>query len=165
MLPELEVAARHWQQVTDYLVALARAVEPSCWGEPSPYPDWSNKDLLAHLAAGYAVRRSYLEHLVARNDLGPRIDIDAANAERTAERRDTPVEALIEEMVATRGRLLELMGQLRRENLDVELQRSGPPPYMQRFGDFLLDFSSHDLEHAEELRGLAREKVRLPNHS
>lgn len=151
MLPQLEPAAERWQRVTGYLVQVARAVELKEWGEPSPYPEWSNKDLLAHLATGYAVRIAHLESLIATGRPAASFDVEATNEERVSERHETPVQDLIEEMIAVRGRILGLMGQLREEHLVVETEVAGWPQGRGPFGEYVKEMSRHDLEHAAEL--------------
>jgi hypothetical protein len=152
MLPELEEAARDWQRVTDYLVSLVRAVDNDKWSEPSGYPDWSNKDLLAHIAAGYVVRIGRLEAVVNDADPPAPVDIDATNALNTSVRKDVSVEDLISELLETRLRVLALMEDLQPEHLTAEIERAGPPPYKEPAIDFLSkDLSSHDLQHASDL--------------
>ncbi len=163
MLPELEAAARRWQRVTDYLVEVARAVEPSKWDESCPYPGWSNKDLLAHLATGYPVRIAWLDSVLEAGRPVADIDVDAANAARISERRNATVEQLIEEMVATRGRLLELMGRLKEEHLAVETEVAGWPRGRGPFGEYVKEMSRHDLEHAAELQPVLARPVALPD--
>lgn len=153
MLPELEDAARDWQLVTDYLVALAGAVEPGRWSEPSAYPGWSNKDLLAHIATGYVVRIGWFEAAIAWRDQPVRLDVDAANAERIAALKNARIDGIIEELRSKRGRVHRLLERLRQQHLNVEVERSGPPPYKQRLGDLISGgLNSHDLEHAGDLK-------------
>lgn len=163
MLPQLEPAGQRWQRVTDYLVQVARAVEVEEWDEASPNPGWTNKDLLAHLATGYAVRIAHLESLIATGGPAASLDVEAANEERVSERRETPVEHLIEEMIAVRGRILELMGQLREEHLVVETEVAGWPQGRGPFGEYLKEMSRHDLEHAAELQPAATRPVPIPD--
>ncbi len=162
MLPQLEPAAESWQRVTDYLVQLARAVEPDRWSEPSPNRGWTNKDLLAHLASGYAVRIAHLESFVATGRPAPSFDVEATNDERVAERQDAPVEELIDEMTAVRERILGLMGQLKEEHLSVETEIAGWPQGRGPFGEYLKEMSRHDLEHAAELQKSAGTDVPVP---
>jgi hypothetical protein len=163
MLPQLEPAAERWQRVTEYLVTLARAVDPPKWHETSLYPGWSNKDLLAHLASGYAVRIAHLESLIATGCPAASFDVVATNEERVSERRETPVEQLIEEMIAVRDRILGLMGQLREENLVVETEVAGWPKGRGPFGEYVKEMSRHDLEHAAELQRTVGTELPLPD--
>lgn len=162
MLPELEPAAERWQRVTDYLVRVARAAEPDMWSEPSPNRGWTNKDLLAHLASGYAVRIAHLESLVATGRPAPSFDVEATNDECVAERQDAPVDELIDEMIAVRDRILGLMRQLGEEHLCVETEIAGWPQGRGPFGDYLKEMSRHDLEHAAELQKSAGTDVPVP---
>lgn len=109
------------------------------------------------------MRISWLESSIEGGGPAPYIDADTANAARVEEHRETRVEKLIEEMVATRGRILELMGRLQPEHLDFGIERTGPPPRTERLGDFLSDMSAHDIEHAEELQQVASRRVLAPD--
>ena len=153
MLSELTRVARDWQRVTDYLLALGVAVEKGQWSEPSGYPGWSNKDRLAHLAEGYVVRIEWLTAAVEGREPEDRGDIDAVNAERIAAASKVDVADIIERPRRNRARVLELIDRLRPEHLDVEIERSGPPPYRQPLRDLLLGgINTHDLEHASDLK-------------
>lgn len=162
MLPQLEPAAERWQRVTDYLTRVARAVEPEKWDEASPNPGWTNKDLLAHLATGYAVRIAHLESLIATGRPAASFDVVATNEDRVSERRETPVDDLIEEMIAVRDRILDLMGRLREEHLSVETEVAGWPQGRGPFGAYVNEMSRHDLEHAAELQQSAGTAVPVP---
>ena len=128
---------------------------PSCaawtgdrWSQPSANPGWTNKDLLAHLATGYVVRLAVLQSIVATGRPGPVPDADAANARNIEARRGTPVEDLVEEMLATRETVLRLMQQFQDAHLDVMVELGDSPA---RLGAHLPDLSRHDLDRAAEL--------------
>jgi hypothetical protein len=153
-----------WQRVTDYLVDVTRGVDPYKWGEPSPYPGWTYKDLLAHLATGYTVRLARLRGLVEKGELGAQPDADAANAENVARHRESSPEALIEEMVRQRSEVRRLMGLLRPEHLETRtaVRRRGQPPQDGSFLDALQHWHEHDLEHAADLAPIMRWPVAPP---
>ena len=145
--PELEQAITAWQRATDELVAVVRGVGPDRWLQPSANPGWTNKDLLAHLATGYAVRLAVLESVVTTGRPGAVPDADAANAHNIEARRGTPVADLVAEMLATRGTVLRLIQQLQDAHLDVVVELGDAPA---RLGAHLPDLSRHDLDHAAE---------------
>lgn len=153
-----------WQRVTDYLVAAARAVGPSRWNDPSPYPGWTYKDLLAHLATGYGVRLTRLRSLPEKGRFGPEPDANAANAESIARHRGSSPEALVEEMVRQRSEVRRLLALLRPEHLEVRTatQRRGQAPREGPFVDALQHWHEHDLEHAAELAPIMRWPVAPP---
>ena len=151
--------------MTNYLVAVARAVEPSRWSDPSPYPGWTYKDLLAHLATGYTVRLTQLRDLLEKGKLGPEPDADAANAENIARHRGSPPEALVEEMVRQRSEVRRLLGLLRPEHLEATTTIRRPRDQAPRDGSFLealQHWHEHDLEHAADLAAVARWPVAPP---
>jgi uncharacterized protein (TIGR03083 family) len=156
--------AERWDEVTDYLVSVARAVDPDKWGEPSPYPGWTYKDLLAHLATGYTVRLAQLRGLVEKGELSAQPDADAANAENIARHRKSSPEALVEEMVRQRSEVRRLMGLLRPEHLDARtaVHRRGQAPQDGSFLEALQHWHEHDLEHAADLSPIMRWPVRPP---
>jgi len=156
--------AQRWQRVTDYLVAVARGVEPSRWGDPSPYPGWAYKDLLAHLATGYSVRLARLRSLLEMGQLGQDPDADAANAEAIGQHRESSPEAIVEEMVRQRSEMRRLLGLLRPEHLEVRtnVHRWGQPPRQGPFLEALQHWHEHDLEHAVDLTAITRWPVQPP---
>jgi len=164
MEPRARPIAERWQRVTDYLVAITRGVEPSQWSDPSPYPGWTYKDLLAHLATGYTVRLGQLRGLVEKGELSAQPDADAANAENIARHRRSSPEALVEEMVRQRSEVRRLMGLLGREHLEVRtnVHRRGQPVKHGPFLEALQHWHEHDLEHAADLAPIMRWPVAPP---
>jgi len=162
--PRLAPIVERWQRVTGYLVDVTRGVHPDKWGEPSPYPGWTYKDLLAHLATGYTVRLAQLRRLLEKGQLGPEPDADAANAENIARHRESSPEALIEEMVRQRSEVRRLMGLLRREHLEARtaVHRRGQAPQYDSFLEALQHLHEHDLEHAADLAPIMRRPVAPP---
>jgi uncharacterized protein (TIGR03083 family) len=165
MEPRVRPIVERWQRVTDYLVAIARGAEPSRWSNPSPYPGWTYKDLLAHLATGYTVRLGQLRDLLEKGQPGPEPDADAANAENIARHRESSPEALVEEMVRQRSEVRRLMGLLRPEHLEVRaaVHRPGQPPQDGPFLEALQHWHEHDLAHAAELAPITRRPVAPPD--
>ena len=164
MEPRVRPIAERWDQVTEYLASAARGVNPDKWRAPSPYPSWTYKDLLAHLATGYTVRLAQLRDLLDKGELGPEPDADAANAENIARHRESSPEALVEEMVRQRSEVRRLMGLLRPEHLEARtlVHRRGQAPQDGSFLEALQHWHEHDLEHAADLSPIMRWAVAPP---
>jgi hypothetical protein len=162
--PRVTPIAKRWDQVTRYLLEVARAAERQGWARPSPYPGWTYKDLLAHLATGYSVRLAQLHGLLEEGELGPQRDADAANAENIARHRRSSPEALVEEMVRQRSEVQRLMGLLRPEHLEARtaVHRRGQPPQDGTFLEALQHWHEHDLKHATDLAPIMRWPVAPP---
>ena len=154
MDPRLAPMANRWDQVTEYLLSVVRSCDADSWAKPSPYPGWTYKDLLAHLATGYTIRLLRLRDLVEKGRLGPEPHPDAANAENIARHRDSSPEAIVEEMVRQRSEVRRLMGLLKPEHLEVRTTVWRPRGQAPREGTFLEALqrgNEHDLEHAADL--------------
>ncbi len=149
MTPEAEVAAGQWREVTHELASLAARMPLERWEQPSACGSWTNKELLIHLATGYVVRIEWLESALGGRAPAVPADIDAVNERNIADWRPAPVEAILAELLATRGRVLQLLEQLTPAHLGVEFESGGR---VARLGDLLASFSSHDLDHAAQLR-------------
>jgi len=158
MEPRVRPIAERWKQVTEYLLSVVCSCDPRRWGEPSPYPGWTYKDLLAHLATGYTVRLAQLRGLVEKGELGAEPDADAANAENIARHRKSSPETLIEEMVRQRSEVRRLMGLLRPEHLEARtaVHRRGQAPQDSSFLEALQHWHEHDLKHAADLAPIMR---------
>ncbi len=139
---------RAWQAVTDDLVSLARAFHPPQLDARSACGDWTNRQLLAHLATGYSVRISALQAAIG-GARASAIDVDRANAADVIRLQGAPTEAIIADLVQVRGRVLELLSKLKPEHLATRTSLGGG----KTLGEALGGLSAHDLQHAAELRG------------
>lgn len=164
MEPRVRPIAERCDKVTAYLVDVARAVNLERWTNPSPYPGWTYKDLLAHLATGYTVRLARLRSLLETGQPGPEPDADAANAENIGRHRKSSPEAIVEEMVRQRSEVRRLIGLLRPEHLETRtaVHRRGQPPQDGSFLEALQHWHEHDLEHAADLAPIMRWPVAPP---
>ncbi len=145
---ELQAAMREWQAVTDDFVAMARGFDASRLDAPSACGDWTNRQLLIHMATGYGVRIAALQAVVD-GDVATPIDADAANAANVARLTAASGAQIAAEMMQVRGRVLELLSRLRAEHLSVSTVLADGAP----LGEALAPLNAHDLEHASELRG------------
>ena len=145
---EVQAAMREWQAVTDDLVAIVRAFEPGSLDLPSACGDWTNRQLLAHMATGYGVRIAVLQAVID-GTAASEIDADAANAGHVARLGGASADELVSEMMQVRGRVLTLLSRLRAEQLGVEARLGDGKP----LNGLLSELNAHDLTHAAELRG------------
>jgi uncharacterized damage-inducible protein DinB len=165
MEPRVRPIAERWDRVTEYLVEAARAVDAERWSAPSPYPGWSYKDLLVHLATGYTVRLNQLHSLLEKGRLGPEPEVDAAIAGHIERHRKSSPEAVVEEMIRQRSEVRRLLGLLRPEHLETRTTIQRPRDQAPREGPFLEaleHYHAHDLEHAADLAPVMRWRVTPP---
>ena len=139
---------REWQAVTDDLVAAVRAIDAAQLDQPSACGDWTNRQLLIHMATGYGVRISELQAVINRVG-ATAIDPDAANAANVARLADASADRIVAEMVQVRGRVLTLLALLRAEHLDM-MWRLG---HGKTLRESLAGLNAHDLEHSAQLPG------------
>jgi hypothetical protein len=139
-----------WRAVTADLVELVRSVESPRWGDTSACEGWTNKELLIHLAMGYAVRTAVLEHVI--EDAPPsHVEADGANAVNVRRLRGASVDDIVAEMLATRARVEELVPRLSDQNLERTTQLAAGRPLREA----MRQLSAHDVEHAEQLEQAA----------
>jgi uncharacterized protein (TIGR03083 family) len=148
-LPDTARALETWDQATEQLLSIVEGIDPARWPEPGPYPGWTNKDVLIHLATGYAVRIAVLSGIVERGYPNEPPNADDANAARKAEHKDTSVADLIATLRATRARVRDLIAGVRPEHVTVVV---GPPQERRPLAEVLPTLSVHDLEHAADLQ-------------
>lgn len=146
--PEVQTAMREWQAVTDDLVAIASGFDPSLIDTLSACGDWTNRQLLIHMATGYGVRIAALQAVVEGTP-ATQIGADAANAANVARLAGAAGAQIAAEMAQVRGRVLVLLSRLSTEDLADTTTVAGGKP----LGEALASLSAHDLEHAAELRG------------
>jgi hypothetical protein len=152
-----------WQRVTDAIARLARSIPSERWDAPSACDGWKNKQLLVHLATGYAVRIETLRAEIERREPAP-IDPDAANARQVEQLGASSIEEIITVLIETRGTVAELAGALDPHRLDAVIPHAGGSVVI---GDLLRALDTHDLEHAAQLRlatrsGSGRPEFLLP---
>ena len=164
MDPHVAPIVERWDRLTEHLASVVRSCDPGSWTKTSPYPGWTYKDLLAHLATGYTVRLAQLRGLVEKGDLGAEPDADTNNAENVARHRESSPEALVEEMIRQRSEVRRLMGLLRPEHLEARtpVHRRGQAPRDGSFLEALQHWHEHDLEHAADLSPIMRWPVAAP---
>jgi len=144
---DLIAQARHsWAATTEKLLEAARSFDGD-WDGPSDCGSWTNRELLAHLATGYIVRRSTLRAAIEGSPVPARVDIDEANARNIATLAAAPISETIGHMRRVREEISGLLANLRPEHLDLSTHLEAGT-----LRDALATFDDHDLEHAGQLR-------------
>jgi hypothetical protein len=147
--PDVQAAMREWQAVTDDLAAIAHAFDTRRLDAPSGCGDWTNRQLLVHMATGYGVRIAELQAVIEGGAAPPAIDADAANQRNVDRLSGAPVDEIVLEMAQVRGGVLVLLSRLQPAHLDASTRLADGRPLR----DALAGLNAHDLEHAAELRG------------
>ena len=130
----------------------ARRFLPEFWGAMSPLPDWSYKDLLAHLATGDWVCQHILRTVLANEplDVANITNPDwvaEGNARFLAERKERTADELIAEVETEGEETQELLSQLTDEH-EHRTQEGAP----MTLGQYLRDaFPAHDRDHLQQL--------------
>jgi hypothetical protein len=145
----LAAAVAAWDRVTEELVAAARALDAAAWERPSACGDWSNRELLVHLATGYGVRMETLQAVIDGREPAAR-HLEDLNTPLVASHATARVDEIIDEMMAVRGRMAELMRALPPDALSREVSHAGRRVVL---GELMAGLSEHDVGHAGELRG------------
>jgi hypothetical protein len=129
------------------------SVDPTLWEKPSPLPEWTYRQLLAHIATGDWVLQTHLRHIIEHNAVAPWPDVDAGNAERVHDRRFTTDRTLTEEYLSMRHETMLLLSQLKPKQLSLKIMLPWrPDPDDHTVLDYLAGFEFHDRLHREQLR-------------
>jgi hypothetical protein len=101
--------------------------------EPGYYPDWSVKDLLAHLAAWMAEAARILTQVHYGTYLKRDLDVDAMNKEFYEANRDLPLSVVRAEAFAARNRMLSEMNAIDEVIPEAQdwFEESGPRHYQE----------------------------------
>jgi hypothetical protein len=150
---EIAVALRAWQRETERLATIIEAFPEEALDDASACGDWTNRELLAHIATGYAARAAVLRALIAGGEAPTEDETHAANisANISAQVRllDVQIEEVAAELRRQRDGIARLLRALRNEHLDVITPLSGGDRPLREILD---DLSDHDTAHAAELR-------------
>ena len=150
-LPELLPAARALAPGETLYVIYS--VDPVQWDRPSPVPEWSYHQLLAHIATGDWVLQGHLRHIMEQGGVASWPDVDAGNAERLHERRLSSESALVEEYLSMRHETMLLIAQLQPDHLWLPIRFWWEPEKGEHTVlDYVLGFDRHERAHREQLR-------------
>jgi hypothetical protein len=108
---ELEVEAARWAKILE----LVELLTPQERLVPGYFrnPDWTVKDLLAHLGWWHAEARSELLKIASRTYEAHDFDVDRRNAEVLAAHKDEPWDLVLSRTTAARAWMLEALLGLR----------------------------------------------------
>jgi uncharacterized damage-inducible protein DinB len=154
-LPQLrETVAALAPDETLYVI---HSVDPTKWELPSVLPQWSNRNLLAHIATGDWVLQTHLRSLLEHKHVAEWPDVTAGNEGLTGDRRVTPVHTLIDEYLSMRHETMLLLARLKPEHLREKItMRFLPEPHERTVLDYLQFFPNHERTHREQLRPVMR---------
>lgn len=129
MAAEVELEATRWSEITE-LVELLTPLErraPGYFVEP----DWSVKDLIAHLGWWQAEARSELLKIATRMYEAHDLDIDRRNAETLAARKHETWDVVWSDAAAARAWMLEAWFGLRGRSVDADhwVRKAGAEHY------------------------------------
>jgi len=148
------IAAQHREGRRE-LVELARSLPVGAWSRPSPFPGWTFKDLLAHVAGdtgktALRLLRSVAVDQRADQTLFDQIgkDVDARNERDVVERREQSVDELIAEIEADGEEWDELLARFGEEHKD--LRQEGIPWSLSEA--LSSNPGEHQREHLAQLR-------------
>ena len=129
------------------------SVDPVAWELASMIPEWTNRQLLAHIATGDWVLQGHLRHVLADDAVAVWPNVPDGNAERVGERRYSTDRALIDEYLSMRHETLVLLSQLKPKHLQLAMEFWWEPrPNEHTLLDYVLMFSNHERQHREQLR-------------
>ena len=148
------IAAQHREGRRE-LVELARSLPVDAWSRPSPFPGWTFKDLLAHVAGDTGKNALRLLRSVAVDQRADQAqfdqlgeDVDARNERDVIERRERSVDALIVEIESDGEEWDELLARFGEEHRD--LRQEGIP---WSLGEALnMNPGGHQREHLAQVR-------------
>ena len=131
---EIEAERRGWSE----LAALVRSLTPEECLVPGYYvdPDWTVRDLVAHLGPLLAEAEIQLERLNAGTYAGHDVDIDALNAAFLEALRDQPWDVAWVQANAGRTRMVQEWYALREQTDEAAwwVRKSGPEHYLEHIG-------------------------------
>ncbi len=145
----MEPIAAQLRESRRQIVELARATPAEAWSQPSPNPNWTYRDLLAHLAVGDWVCQTVLRAATSKEplDMAAFADVDSPNALLLEERVGRSVEELIAEVAQEAEETQELLANLTEDD-EVRTQEDAP----MSLGEYLGGFPEHDQQHLADLR-------------
>lgn len=123
---EAEDAA--WAELHGALESLS----PQQLEEPGYLPNWSVKDLMAHLAAWQAEATHQLERIANRTYRSEKVDVDAMNEQFYQATHDLPLPVVEAELWSARTRMLQALEELPADaDDDGWFRESGPVHYQE----------------------------------
>jgi hypothetical protein len=135
------------------LAALVRTLTPEECLEPGYYrdPDWTVRDVVAHLGTWLAQAATQLERLRAGTYEGHDVDIDALNATFLASMQGQPWDVAWVQANAGRSRMVQVWAELREPDDEAAwwIRKSGSDHYAEhvpRLRDWVADLVGRRVE-------------------
>jgi hypothetical protein len=154
-IPEIEMRMRAHQRAHDGLLRAAYSVAEDAWGEQSEdVPGWTYHDIFAHVSSNEARRRVRLLSAVVDESetaayLATVNDIDAWNEQCVAERKDWPMEKLVDELVLGWYEIRKVLAQFQPEHLRADVNLGADRRISAT--EFLERMAGHTSTHAGQL--------------
>jgi hypothetical protein len=130
-LAEIELERESWTE----LIALCRSLEPDERLAPGYYrdPDWSVKDMVAHIGTWLAEAEIQLFRVDAGTYVEEELDVDALNEQFLDALRDQPWDTCWNQLLAARAMMLGAWARLsaRTEAADRWVRKSGAEHYAE----------------------------------
>jgi len=152
-LPEIEERFRGIVRRREGLLRAVYSVADDAWDEKSAAtPNWTHKDILAHVAANDERPHVRLRAILGEPDDAALAAInrtDEWNQQRVDERRDRTVAQLVTELDTNRAQTFELLSRLQGEHLDSKITRANGQTYS--LPEYIDCIGEHESFHAGQL--------------
>lgn len=152
-LPEIEASFGALARGRDGLLRAIYSVADDAWREPAAgNPEWTNKDVLAHVAANDLRPQARFRAMLGEGD---EAEVEAVNRTdewnqaRVEERRERTVRQLTDELLANRDRTMSLLARLQPEHLTQTLDLGAGRTVTVT--SYLPMFREHESMHAGQL--------------
>ncbi len=160
------------QEHRDKFERFCRSLREEELGQPGPGSSWAVKDFVSHLATlDTEMARSFQAAAAGRPEEASRhadgspFDLDAFNDARVAERREWPLERILQEGSHNRAALIETLERLTEEEIGQVLHFRGDnkrSPATLPLKVFLLGWARHDPIHAADMLKALPERASDP---
>ena len=152
-LPEIEETFRGMVRGREGFLRSVYSVADDAWDEKSAAaPDWTHKDILAHVAANDMRPHARLSAVLGEGDdeqLAAINRTDEWNQARVDERRDRTVAQLVAELDENRSRTFALLSRIQPEQLDSKITRANGETYS--LPEYIDCIGEHESNHAGQL--------------
>jgi uncharacterized damage-inducible protein DinB len=152
-LPEIEETFRGLVRGREGFLRSIYSVADDAWDEKSiAAPDWTHKDILAHVAANDMRPHARLSAVLGEGDdeqLAAINRTDEWNQARVDERRDRTVAQLVAELDANRSRTVALLSRIQPEQVDSKITRANGETYS--LPEYIDCIGEHESNHAGQL--------------
>ena len=157
LLPAVQEKVTRLRRARERFMHAAYSVADDAWDEPSPHAGWTYREVLAHLAANDLRAGIRLRAVLGEPDeaeLAALRDVRGWNQRSVEERRECPIDELMDELAALRYETLRCMSRLQEEHLSAKIAMSdeleaSPLEYFDMIAD-------HELRHGGDLLPASR---------